>query len=111
MDTVPDSIPIHRYVDPVSGNISMFSLDTKESIEPGEGRGMTIIESQEFVDDIQGQQIVNNPGVKNKLSALKVESNTAWEKIQAIDSPRGVFSKFLEFTNDESEVNEMDFEK
>ena len=77
MDTVPDSIPIHRYVDPVSGNISMFSLDTMENIEPGKGRGMTIFESSEIVDNTQGQQVVNNPGVKNKLSALKVESNTA----------------------------------
>ena len=63
------------------------------------------------MDDIQGQQIVNNPMVKNKSSAPKVESNTAWEKIQSNDSSRGVFSEFLEFTNDESEVNEMDLEK
>ena len=64
MDTVPDSIPIHGYVDPVSGYISIFSLDKKENIESGKGIGMTIIESQEFLDNTQGQQIVNNPGAK-----------------------------------------------
>ena len=111
MDTIPDSIPVHGYVDPVSGNISIFSLGTKELIEPGEVRGMTIFESKEVLDDIQGQRIVNNPVVRNKLSAPKAESNTAWETIQNNDSSRGILNEFLEFTNDMSEVNEIDFEK
>ena len=45
VDATPKSIPIHGYIDTVSGNISMFSLDTNELIDPGEVKGMTMFES------------------------------------------------------------------
>ena len=101
-------VQIHGYVDPVTGNISMFDIDKTENIEPNKDRGMTIVESQEFLEDIHGQLIVNNPEVGSEVSALKVESN---EEVQTSDSSKGAFSEFLEFTNNESEVNEIDFEK
>ena len=58
----------------------MFSLDTKRSVEPNKDEDSTIIKSPRCEYDTYGQPNVDNPGVNNQLTTLKVESGRVWDK-------------------------------
>ena len=104
-DISDNRVPIHGYVDPVSGEISLACPDMEARMIQENGICEKITESPEFSANSQGEHIASNPEGENVSSVPKVESDSTWEGLKEDDPWEVTFNKFLMFTDDKSEVD------
>ena len=86
---IPTKVPVHGYVDPTSGNIKMFNLNTDTKVESdtnlttgyiGRDTSLTAIQLHGCEDRASGHINMNNSGFNSQLITSQVESGRVCDK-------------------------------